>query len=63
MSRKKKPELLTTNQVSEITGQAPRTIQIHALKYDLGILAGGVRLFTQADVEELKTHVRQAAAS
>jgi hypothetical protein len=62
MTKKKAGGLKTTAEVSEITGQAPRTIQIHAAKYEIGILAGGVRLFTDADIEELKSHKFQPKA-
>jgi DNA-binding transcriptional MerR regulator len=49
-------DLKTTNEVSKITGQAPRTIQIHAAKYGIGKIYGGVRLFDDQDVETLKSH-------
>ena len=59
MMAREYPVLYTTDEVSRLTGQAPRTIQIHAQRYGLGRLYGRVRLFLPEDVEELMRRRRE----
>jgi DNA-binding transcriptional MerR regulator len=44
----------TTREVSALTGQAPRTIQIHARRYGLGVKFLNTLLFTEEDIEHLR---------
>ena len=57
----KEPDaLLTTAEVAEMVQRDPRTIRMHATRYNLGVLyTPRLRLFTEADVEVLREIIAQ----
>ena len=57
----KEPDaLLTTAEVAEMVQRDPRTIRMHATRYNLGTLyTPRLRLFTEADVEVLREIIAQ----
>ena len=48
-------KLYTTTEISALTGQADRTIRSLADEHNIGMIHGGMRLFSPADLKRLKS--------